>query len=201
MLRSIIQVSLMFILVGSGFAQMAPRETVTAEIGRAKISVEYGRPSLKGRSFDELVSKLPENRMWRAGSEQITTLTTTGPLQIGGQMVPPGKYSLYVYCPENGAYALAVNKVLGQPLKNLWREAPANLAEEPWPHMNYEEIKGSEVARIPLKKVTLSDAVDLFTITIDEESGSENLVLAWGDQRWSVDIKAARSEGSHREGS
>jgi len=189
------------ILTPSTLAQMAPRETVTAQIGGAKVSVEYGRPSLKGRNFEELFSQLPADRMWRAGSEQITTLTTTAPLIMGGMMVPPGKYSLYVHCPENGAYSLAVNKALGQPLKLLWSQAPANLADEPWPHMNYQEIKGSEVARIPLSEAKSSDSVDLFTITVVEGSAGGTLSLAWGDQVWSASIKPARAEGSHREGS
>ena len=40
------------------YAQMAPRETVSATVGGRKVSVEYCRPSLKGRSFDELIQKL-----------------------------------------------------------------------------------------------------------------------------------------------
>ena len=51
----------------------SPRETVTAEVGGASVSVEYGRPSLGGRSFSELISQLPGDRMWRAGSEQVTS--------------------------------------------------------------------------------------------------------------------------------
>ena len=112
-------------------------------------------------------------------------------------MVPPGKYSLYVHCPASGSYALAVNKVLGQPLKEIWSEAPANLADEPWPHMNYEKIKASEVARIPLVREKAAKPVDLLTITVT----SGTMGLAWGDESWSADIKAAKAEGSHREGS
>ena len=63
--------------------QMAPRETVTASIGGGEVSVEYGRPSLKGREFTELMSKLPPDRMWRAGSEQVTTFSTSVPLSMG----------------------------------------------------------------------------------------------------------------------
>jgi len=191
----------MSILAGSVFAQMAPRETVVAEIGGTEVSVEYGRPSLKGRSFDELIAKLPESRIWRAGSEQITTLTMGGPLLIGGELVPRGKYSLYVRCAENGPYELIINKALGQPLKEIWSEAPASLANEPWPHMNYDEIRASEVARIPLRDGTVSDPVELFTVAISETSGGGTLHLIWGNQKWSVDIKPTRPEGSYREGS
>ena len=201
MLRRIALIFLAVIMAGSVFAQMAPRETVAAQIGGASVSVEYGRPTLKGRSFDELAGKLPGDRMWRAGSEQVTTLTTSSALMIGGKMVPAGKYSLYVHCPESGSYALAVNKTLGQPLKNLWSAAPENLADEPWPHMNYQEIQGSEVARVSLSEAESSDPVDLFTITVAEGSGGGTLRLAWGDQVWSANLTPARAEGSHREGS
>lgn len=201
MLHRIAFVFVSMIMTSSLLAQMAPRETATAQIGAAKLSIEYGRPALKGRSFKELVGQLPADRMWRAGSEQITTLTTTAPLMIGGKMVPPGKYSLYVHCPETGSYSLAINTVLGQPLKLVWSEAPENLANEPWPHMNYQEIKGSEVARIPLSEGSSSDAADLFTIKVTQGPSGGTLSLAWGDQVWSADIEPARAEGSHREGS
>jgi hypothetical protein len=200
MLRKILYVFLVTVVTTAVLAQMAPRETATAQIGAAKVSVEYGRPSLKGRSFDELAAQLPADRMWRAGSEQITTLTTTGPVMIGGKMIPPGKYSLYVHCPEEGPYSLAVNKVLGQPLKMLWSEAPANLANEPWPHMNYQEIKASEVAMVPLSATEASESVDLFTVTLTDGSPGK-LSLAWGNQVWTASIKPAKAEGSHREGS
>jgi len=201
MLRRIVFVFIAFMLTGLVFAQMAPRESVTATIGGGKVTIEYGRPSLKGRSFDELASKLPADRMWRAGSEQITTLTASLPVTIGGKMIPAGKYSLYVHCPQSGSYSLVVNRVLGQPLKNLWSEAPANLANEPWPHMDYREIQDSEVARVPLTRVKSSDSGDLFTITISKVSGGASLNLEWGDQHWSAPLFPARSDGSHREGS
>jgi hypothetical protein len=182
-------------------AQMAPRDTVVLEIGGAKITVEYGRPSLKGRSFDELASNLPSDRMWRAGAEQITTLTAETAVMIGAKTVPPGKYSLYVHCPKSGPFSLALNRTLGQPLKNLWSEAPAGLANEPWPHMDYQKITNTEVARIPLKKTKLTESVDLFTINLAQRPGGGELSLAWGKQVWSVGIKPARAEGSYREGS
>jgi hypothetical protein len=190
------------VLTCLGSAQMAPRETVTAQVGAGKVSIEYGRPSLKGRTFDELISKLPDDRIWRAGSEQITTLTTEGPLMVGGKMIPPGKYSLYVHCPEGGTYSLAVNKTLGQPLKKLWSAVPEDLASEPWPHMNYErEIRSTEVARIPMKQSRVAGTVDLFTIKLEQTSNGAVFNMTWGNQSWNVDINPARADGWAREGS
>ncbi len=198
MRKKLFSVLTLSLAVNGAFAQQpAPRETVTAKIGGKQVSIEYGRPSLKGRSFAELTKDLPEDRMWRAGSEQITTLSTETDLLIGGKAVPAGKYSLYVYCPENGDYALAVNKVLGQPLGKIWDAAPAQLANEPWPHFEYQkEIGDMEVARVPLKSEEGNEAVDLFTITLVPHGPSAVLKLAWGTANWSTDVKAG-SEGSH----
>ncbi len=171
----------------------SPRETATAKVGGESVSVEYGRPSLSGRSFSELTSKLPEDRMWRAGCDQVTTLTTEGDIYIGDSMVPAGKYSLYVYCPADGEYALAVNKVVGQPLSKVWDEAPDELKNELWPHFSYsEEIGDSEVARVPMADSKTSGTVDMFTIVLEEEGDGAVMKLAWGEAAWTVPVKAAK---------
>ncbi len=171
----------------------SPRETATANVGGESVSVEYGRPSLGGRSFSELTSKLPEDRMWRAGSEQVTTLSTEGDIYIGDSKIPAGKYSLYVYCPAEGEYALAVNKVVGQPLGKIWAEAPDELKNEPWPHFSYsKEIGDSEVARVPMADSKTSSTVDMFTIVLEEEGDGAVMKLAWGEAAWSVPVKAAK---------
>jgi hypothetical protein len=190
---------IVFGMVAMGWAQMAPRETVSVEIGGKKVAVEYGRPSLGGRDFSALLAKLPGDRMWRAGSEQITTFTTELPLSFSGTMVPPGKYSVYVHCPESGSYSLVLNSVLGQPLGKIWSAAPDHLKNEPWPHMNYkQEIRKSEVARISMKKASVSGQTDRFTITLAPRSGGAQMKLAWGDRAWTVDMKAGQAEGSRR---
>ena len=176
------------------FAQApSPRGTATATVSGESVSVEYGRPSLGGRSFSELTSELPDDRMWRAGSEQVTTLTTEGDIYIGDSKVPAGKYSLYVYCPTEGEYALAVNKILGQPLGEIWAEAPAELKNEPWPHLAYaKEIGDSEVARVPMADSKTSSTVEMFTIALEEEEDGAVMKLAWGEAAWTVPVKPAK---------
>ena len=184
--------------------QAAPREITSAQVGGGKVSVEYGRPALKGRNVADLLKGLPEDRMWRAGSEQITTLTTEVPIMLGSTTVPPGKYSVYVHCPQDGPYSLVLNKVLGQPLKDIYAAAPPQLANEPWPHMNYTaQIGNQEAARVAMKNTKSSAPVDLFTIALKPAAGGASLQLDWGTEVWTVDLmpggNAARpSEGSDR---
>ena len=57
----------------------------------AAISIEYGRPSLKGRTVGKDVA--PYGRVWRAGADEATTLKTDKPLQFGSLSVPAGTYA------------------------------------------------------------------------------------------------------------
>ena len=169
---------------------MAPRETASLDLKGKKVFIEYGRPALNHRSLDDLLKSLRSDRMWRAGSEQVTTLTTETDLLIGGKTVPAGKYSVYVHCPESGDYALLINKVIGQPLGKIWSQAPAHLANEPWPHFDYDkEIGDQEVARVPLRKGAAEEHQDRFKISFTPSGEGAVLTLAWGKRLWSVEVE------------
>src|SRR3954452_3261262 len=49
-------------------------------IDGAAISVEYGRPSLKGRPEAQL---MPPGEPWRTGADQATVITSSKPLTFG----------------------------------------------------------------------------------------------------------------------
>jgi hypothetical protein len=183
------------LLAGSlGLAQQPPnpRGTATTTVNGKTVTIDYGRPSLKGRKFEELMKGLQADRIWRAGENQVTTLDTPIDLMIGNQKVPAGKYSLYVHIPATGDSSLVVNRDLGIELKKIWAEAPPALAKEPWPNLmgGYDKIAGKEVARVKLEISTPKDPVEMFTITLPP-GGSGNLMLAWGDKSWSAPIKPA----------
>ena len=181
------------LLASAASAQQAPRETVKAQVGAAKVSIEYGQPSLKGRSTDELLKQLPADRMWRAGVNQVTTLTVEGEVLVGGKKVPAGKYSLYVHAPEQGDYSLVVNSDRGTPLGQIWDKAPDNMKNELWPNMeDYDKnILAMELLRVPMRKVPVDKPVDPFKITLAPAKSGSTLTLAWGDRAWAVDLTPA----------
>ncbi len=175
---------------GAAFAQDAsPRETVSASVGGKKVSIDYGRPALKGRTLDSLVAQLPEDRIWRAGDNQVTTLTTEGGVTIGGKKVPAGKYSVYVHAPAAGDWSLILNSDQGIALIKLWDKAPANLANAPWPHLEgYSNIAAKEVVRAPMKAGTTNPPAEQFTMKLAPSGAGASLVLSWGGKAWSIDI-------------
>ncbi len=170
------------------------RGTATATVGGKKVSIDYGRPVLNGRSIGELTSKLPADRMWRAGENQVTILTTEGAILVGGKKVPAGRYSLYVYAPATGDWSLAINSDQGIALGKIWSAAPDNVKNEPWPRLDgYEKnIATSEVARAPMKSGKTAPPAESFTIDLKPKGGAATLVLAWGDRSWSLDVTPAK---------
>ena len=127
----------------------APRGTATATIAGKSVTIDYGRPALKGRTIDALLAQLPEDRMWRAGENQVTTFTTAGPLLIGGKRVPAGTYSLYVHVPASGPWSLVLNTDKGVPLGSIFPAAPPALKDAPWPRIQdyTKSIAAKEVVR------------------------------------------------------
>jgi hypothetical protein len=174
-------------VAGLAVAQQGqPRGKAEATINGKKVVIDYGRPALKGRTLDALMKDLPEDRIWRAGENQVTTLDTQTALNIGGKPVPAGKYSVYVHAPAQGDWALVLNKNAGIPLGEIWAEAPADMKKELWPRLDgYSNIAKDEVARVPMKKGT-GPAADVFTMAIKGDA----LTLSWGDTTWTTTIKA-----------
>jgi hypothetical protein len=177
----------------AAFAQPAPRGNASVTIDGKKVAIDYGRPILQGRSIDELTSKLKEDRIWRAGENQVTILTTETDLVVGGKAIPAGKYSLYVHAPATGDWSLAVNSDLGIPLVKLYDKASDAMKNEPWPRLDgYSNVLAKEVARAPMKSGKSEPAADMFTISLAPADGGATMTMAWGDRSWSLDLKAAK---------
>ncbi|MBK5255086.1 MAG: DUF2911 domain-containing protein [Vicinamibacteria bacterium] len=174
----------------SALAQMPARGKAEAQVGGKAVSIDYGQAKLGARSLDELMKGLSPDRIWRAGRDQVTTITTAGPITIGGKAIPAGKYSLYVPVGLDGTYSLAVNKDLGVALKTIFAAAPPALADEPWPVMeDYDKNIGKdEVARVVLTPGKNAGVVDPFAITLTPKGKGATLTLAWGDKSFSAEV-------------
>jgi hypothetical protein len=90
------------ILFLSGFSSLAqqiqmpqasPSAKISQRVGLTDVTVEYSRPSTKGRKiFGELV---PFDQVWRTGANSATTFTFSTKVFIAGKEVPAGSYALY----------------------------------------------------------------------------------------------------------
>ncbi len=87
-------------LAGALLALAVPSfaQEMSGERGEAKatvagkpVSIDYGRPSLKGR---DMLAQAQVGQAWRMGSGGATTLKTDADLSIGTARVPKGEYIL-----------------------------------------------------------------------------------------------------------
>lgn len=73
--------------------QASPSAKISQKIGLTDVSIEYARPSMKGRKiFGELV---PYGDVWRTGANAATLLSFSTDVKIEGQPVNAGVYALY----------------------------------------------------------------------------------------------------------
>jgi hypothetical protein len=145
----------------------SPHDTASVTLKGKKISIDYGRPFLKGRKVGQELA--PYGKVWRTGADEATTLTTEIDLNIGGINVPAGKYTLYTL-PSEGTWKLIINKQTGQ-----WGT-------------KYDESQ--DLARVDMKKTELSQSVEQFTISFDKKGESTaELKLDWENTGVSVALK------------
>lgn len=142
----------------------SPHETVSNTIDGAKISIEYGRPYMRGRKI--MGGLVPYGRVWRTGADAATTLTTATPLVIGGAEVPAGKVTLYTL-PGEDQWKLIINKQTGQ--------------------SGTEYNESSDLARVDMEKTMLDQPVDQFTIAIEPgRTGGGVIRLSWENTQLTV---------------
>lgn len=102
--------------------QPSPKATLTQEVGLGEVTIEYSRPSAKGRKiFGDLV---PFGEMWRTGANASTKIEFTEDVTLNGKDVPAGKYALYTIPGEN-AWEIIIHKNLGN-----WGVGEYNEAED-----------------------------------------------------------------------
>ena len=73
--------------------QSSPRSTVTQIVGLTEVSIDYSRPSAKGRTiFGDLV---PFGKLWRTGANLNSTVSFSDDVVINGTTLKKGKYAIF----------------------------------------------------------------------------------------------------------
>ncbi len=91
MLKRLALVALAVVVPGPVFAQGNPRGEAKAVVAGKAVSIDYGRPSLKGR---DMLGQAQVGQAWRMGADEATGLKTDADLSFGSVVVPKGEYVL-----------------------------------------------------------------------------------------------------------
>ena len=136
--------------VSSVSAQTNPRGEAKLELDGKAVTVEYGRPSLKGR---DMLARAQPGQSWRLGADGATTLETDAELSFGSKVVAKGRYVLSAKKLEAGEWQLEVTS-------------------------QGEDSK--VVAEIPLQASELTESVEMLTIELEAGEPSGVLSIKWG---------------------
>jgi hypothetical protein len=91
MLKRIALAALAVMVAGPAFAQSNPRGEAKAMVAGKAVSIDYGRPGLKGR---DMLGQAQVGQAWRMGADAATSLKTDADLSFGTAAVPKGEYIL-----------------------------------------------------------------------------------------------------------
>ena len=151
-----------------GFIQLkntksfSPEDEVIFTQGDLRIKVFYNRPSKKGRQiFGGLV---PYNQVWRTGANEATTFETNKDLQIEGNTLRAGKYSLWTI-PRETTWTIIFNSEYGQWGLNSKGEANRNPERD--------------VLKVDLHALQQEREFEQFTIAFEKTGEDAEMVLMW----------------------
>ena len=149
--------------------QVSPVSKVEQTVGLTQISLEYNRPSAKGRAvYGDLV---PYGKNWRTGANANSTITFSQDVTINGKSLAKGKYALYT-TPKADSWDIIFYKD-----SDNWG-LPENWLEE------------NVALKTSAKPESLNRLVETFTISFNNVStDATNLELSWEKTLVSIKIE------------
>lgn len=147
--------------------QPSPKSTLNQVVGLTDVTVEYSRPSAKGRIiFGDLV---PFGQLWRTGANANTTVSFSEDVVINGTTLKKGKYAIFTI-----------------PKADMW-EVDFYATNDNWglPE-NWDE--NDVVARTNVNPISLGNYVETFTIAVNNiTNDNATLDISW--EKTMVSIK------------
>ncbi|QNS42100.1 DUF2911 domain-containing protein [Chryseobacterium manosquense] len=151
----------------------SPRQKVEQQFSMSKITVDYGRPGVKGRKiFGDLV---PFGKVWRAGANSSTKITFEQSVNFGGKTVSAGTYGLFVI-PTEKEWKVILNKDSQQ-----------------WGAYTFDEKLNVVDVTVPVQK--LAEKQEWFVIELNPvDENAVNLVMKWDFTKVELPLKTGKPE-------
>jgi hypothetical protein len=130
----------------------------------ANVSIEYGRPYLKGRDEEKM---MPVDQPWRTGADEATVITSDKPLTFGKITLSPGSYTINTQ-PGDKAWQLILGK-LDKPKQ--WG-------------VPYQSAL--EIGRTPMTLGKAPSSVEQVTYSVDLTKTGGLLRIEWGTKSASI---------------
>lgn len=147
----------------------SPLLEAKASIGDLSIDIDYGSPAVKGRKIWGAL--VPYGEVWRTGANEATTFEVNKDVEIEGQKLPAGKYSLFTV-PGEKEWTIIFNKEASQ-----------------WGSYNYK--KEQDALRVTVKSEKSKEMNERMTFKIDEKTGK--VTLFWENVAVPFTVKSSKA--------
>ena len=143
--------------------QPSPAASMNQMVGLTEIEVEYSRPSMRGREiFGNLV---PYDKIWRTGANASTKISFSTNVEINGQMVAAGKYSVFTIPNEPEWEFILYNDTSVRGVPGDWDDKNVVLS-----------------TMVEMKKLPEPISIETFTIAFDALNNNYAVMLMmWDD--------------------
>lgn len=137
----------------------SPSSKLEQKVGLTDVSVEYSRPSAKGRTiFGDLV---PFGKLWRTGANGNTKITFSDDVVINGETLKKGSYALFTKPNTTSWDVIFYSETNNWGTPKQWNDAKVALQTVAKPE------------KMPMK-------VETFTISIDDLTNNSGVLgLLW----------------------
>lgn len=155
-------------LSGATPLTVSTRDTLVFENAGQKITVNYWRPSARGRQvFGGIV---PKGKFWRLGANNATEISFAAPVTVEGKPLPAGTYSLFAM-PGESDWTLCINGKT-----KIW---------------GTEYDPTADVLQVKMTESPLPEHVEKLTFSISPSLTGDVLNVDWERTRLSVVFKNA----------
>ena len=152
----------------------SPSSTIEQTVGLTDITINYSRPSAKGRTIFAKDGLVPFGKMWRTGANAATKISFSDDVNVGGKDLKGGDYA-----------------VLTIPAAESWTVNFYSYEGGNWGSYTEKEPAASVTANVD----ALPFSVETFTIgTNNLTSSSADLMFYWEKTLASVPVKVAVDE-------
>jgi hypothetical protein len=141
----------------------SPRKQMTSTMGNSKVTVNYGSPSVKGRTIWGDLE--PYDEVWRTGANEATTIEFSEDVMIEGQKLAAGKYALFTI-PSEDEWTVIFNS-------------------KPDQFGDYSYDEADDVLRVKVTPMEIDESVEQMAFEVEDDK----IVLKW--DRMAVPIKVS----------
>ena len=173
-MKRVVLLAVAILMTISTYAQIntpapSPFQKIEQKVGLSDVTLEYSRPSMRGRTiFGGLV---PYNKVWRTGANSRTKITFSEDVTVGGKELKAGTYAIFTK-PSASSWEVY-----------FYTDYAGGGAPSEWDASKVAATVTAEVFPMPMK-------IETFTMTFDDLKGDgANLGMLWENAYVGVPIK------------